>query len=379
MFKNKPYYILLFYLIIIIVGCEKSPVETGILNEYGLADSPSFCTPQIYSVNKLLTSPHIDGIISEKEWGDVPWSSPFVSEIKNGNINSSYNTKFKIGIRNDSIYFSAIVFDNHIWAVNDICQSYFFDDNFLELYIDIDEDEFDYVVFKINALGNLCGEYRQTINNKPLSRFSLLEMSNARCAVFVDGTLNNPDDIDKYWSVECAIPLDLQIDAQTILKQKNIWNVNVQRTFWSAVVVGGLYKKMLNPETGKKYLGEKWVWSFLDENSIHSPELWGEWHFNKLNQSAKELSRLEFERQIKWELRNIYYAQNLYHIKHHKFALKVAKLKDVGLDINKLLYKPEINGDKEKFEAIVFDLSSNTKFIINQYGKLIKESNTNTK
>jgi len=373
MYIYKTYYIYVLYLIIFLIGCKEAPSNLGIKNEYGLSESPNYCTPQIYSVNKLISPPNIDGVILKDEWDKVPWSSSFVSEIKNGNNNPSHNTKFKLGIINDSLYVSAIVFDKHICATNDICQSYFFDDNFLEFFIDVDEDEYDYVVIKINAFGNLCGEYRQRNHNEPLRRFSWLEICGAKCSVFVDGTINNPKDTDNYWSIECALPMNQKLDTLTLLKPKDIWNVNVQRTYWPSTVVSGLYKKILNPKTGKKYPGEKWLWSFLEENDINTPELWGEWHFNTLNKTNKRDHQLQFERQVKWELRNIYYAQK-FHLKlHRKYARKTAALKNVGLKPNKLLYNPTIKAKADKYKAFIFDSSTRTRFYINQDGKVWKE------
>ncbi|MGQ1784399.1 MULTISPECIES: carbohydrate-binding family 9-like protein [unclassified Saccharicrinis] len=370
--KQRYYYVVMI-LFACMLGCQKPQEKVYSINEYGLPNCPGYCTPKVYAVHTLSGTPTIDGYISDDEWGNTPWSEPLVSSVKNGMANPAYSTRYKLGTKGDSLYFSAIVYDRHIWAVNDICQSYFFEDNFLELYLDADNDEKDYVVLKINALGNLCGEYWNRNNDKPLSRFSLLDMSHGRCSVFIDGTVNNPKDNDRYWSFECAVPLNLQVDSLTLLQPHTTWNVNVQRTYWPSVVVAGLYKKMLNPHTGKKYPGEKWVWSFLDENNINTPELWGEWHFNTLNQTSQEISRQQFERQVRWELRNIYYAQQRHLKRYGRFSRKVAGLTDVGLKLPKLLYKPNINTGSEVYEAHIYDAATGTKFTINHEGKVWKE------
>ncbi len=370
MFEFKSYYTIYFLFFIVLVGCKKSPQIIKNRNEYGLPNYPTYCHPKTHPVNLISLPPQIDGIISDKEWQEIPWSDTFVSEVKNGEVDPNYLTKYKVAVYNDSIYFAAVVFDKHIWAVNDICESYFFEDNFLEIYIDSDQNEFDYTILKINALGHLCGEYRQINQAKPISRFSLLDKPYGRCSIDVEGTINNPEDIDEYWTVECVLPISLTIDSIEILSPKSVWNVNVQRIHWPSVIVSGLYKKLLNPKTGKKYLGEKWIWSFMNEYKMNTTELWGEWHFKQHSYDHKELNRIQFERQVKWELRNIFYAQQIHYEKHERYARKIAGLKDVGLKLSKLLYKPDINSSRKKYTASIYDSSSGTKFLINNEGKI---------
>ena len=370
MYKLVRYYIVYNVLLCIILGCNNEPKRNHNSNSFGLLNCPDYCIPKTYSIQQLPNPPVIDGVIDKQEWGKIPWSSPFVSELKNGSTENAFTTKFKIGKSKDSLFFAALVYDPHIWGVNDLCESYFFDDNFIELYVDDDNDEFDYAVLKVNALGKFCGEYRKRNYDKPIARFSLLENSIARCKVDVEGTVNNPKDIDDYWTVECAIPLNLKIDSIQVLNPQTSWNVNVQRKQWPYSIVGGLYKKMLNPETGKKYQGEQWVWSFMNENSIHTPELWGQWIFDSSQHGSEGLNRLQLENQIKWELRNIYYAQQIHHQKHNRYAHKVAGLKDIGLKLSELKYKPNINACKNRFVAFISDEKSSSSFFINQEGKV---------
>lgn len=370
MYKKATYHLLIFLVLAVLAGCNDAPETDHKRNQFGLPNCPDYCIPKIYNVNTMNTIPNIDGIINDNEWQNIDWSEQLVSEFKNGNTEPQFSSKYKLGINNDTLYFAAIIYDQHIWSVNDICQSYFFDDNFLELFIDDNNTELDYVVLKMNALGNLCGEYRTSTNEKPLLRFPLLDNSLARCAVHVEGTLNNPKDLDNYWAVECAIPLNLQIEGHTFLKPNTQWNTNVRRLHWPTTVVSGVYKKMLNPETGKKYESEKWVWSFLNENSIHNPELWGEWNFNANGQTAEQINLLQSQRRIKWELRNVYYAQQMHLKKHKRYARKLAGLEGVGLESSEFSYKVNIDVKNDTFKASIKGEEPNTNYLINQEGKV---------
>ncbi len=355
------------------LGCHQTQEKALRVNEYGLSNCPSYCTPQVYAIHRLLEAPCIDGLILDDEWGEAPWSDPLVPSVKNGMDYPSNGASYKLGIKGDSLYLCAIVHDRHIWAVNDICQSYFFEDNFLEFYLDADKDEADYVVLKINALGNFCGEYRNRNNTEPILRFSLLDKPHGRCSVSVEGTLNNPLDNDEYWSFECVVPLFLQVDSVNLLQAHHSWNVNVQRTHWPFVVVSGLYKKMLNPHTGKKYPGEKWVWSFLDESSIYNPELWGVWYFNDHNLSEGEKKQQQYVEEVRWELRNIYYAQQAYLKRYGRFSKKVVGLKDVGLKVSQLRYDLHMKVQDSTFEIDIVNAEIEARYVINQEGKIWQE------
>ena len=58
-----------------------------------------------------------------------------------------------------------------------------------------------------------------------------------KSAISVNGTLNNPNDIDKYWTVELAIPLN-QINlpkkpkSNKKVQSGDIWRINFSRVNW---------------------------------------------------------------------------------------------------------------------------------------------------
>ncbi len=370
MLLNKSYYILFLILITFLSACNEASEKVESRNEYGLPNHPSYISPKLYNIYPLAKAPVIDGIILDDEWKDIPWSKTLVSEADNNIATADYSTKYKLARSSDSLYFAAVIFDQHIWSRHDICESYFFDDNFIELYIDADADEYDYVVLKINALGDFCGEYRNRDSIAPLLRFSLLDENTARCKVFVEGSINNPSDLDTYWSVECSIPFNFILDDKNILKPIEMWKANVQRIHWSSVIVSGIYKKLIDPETGIKYPGDKWVWNYMDENSIYTPEFWGEWHLLNLNKTNQAINQQEFERKVKWELRNIYYAQQLHYKKHNRYAHKIAGLKDTGLDLSSMMFKPKIQARNKSYSATILNSNTGLSYSINEKGKL---------
>jgi hypothetical protein len=67
-----------------------------------------------------------------------------------------------------------------------------------------------------------------------------------KSAVSIDGTLNNPDDNDKKWTVEVAIPFKSLTEKGKYIIPKNgqYWKINFSRVQWQTEVVNGRYRKI---------------------------------------------------------------------------------------------------------------------------------------
>jgi hypothetical protein len=369
MFAYIPYHkLLLLMLIFLSVSCSKT-IEKG--NQYGLPLSPEYYQPEEYYCESAPLAPVVDGVLSSEEWDDFSWSSPFVSSVNEESVVDMFSTLFKVLYHNDTLYFAARLNENHIWAVHDDCISSRQEDNFLEIFIDSDSDEFDFLCIKVNAFGSVCGEYRTIESKEPLQYFSLKDTL-IRCGVYVNGTLNDPGDEDEYWTVELAIPINLSIGENKVLNPAAIWKFNILRTRWQYVIVSGYYKQILDADTGEKYLGDQWIWSPIGSNSIHHPELWGECNFLALYPHKQQSVNPLHIRQIKWELRNVFYAQHLHFKKHGRYAHKLAGLKDVGFDLSALHFKPKVHVRRQHFNVIIEDKYSGKRWVINQVGQVSK-------
>ena len=99
-----------------------------------------------------------------------------------------------------------------------------------------------------------------------------------KSSVYIDGTINNPKDVDNYWTVEMAIPLKEILS----LKQNNnsnkvvsgdIWRINFSRVNWDYELNEGVYSR--KKENGKLLPEYNWVWSPQGIINMHLPENWG--------------------------------------------------------------------------------------------------------
>src|SRR5205807_1283630 len=103
------------------------------------------------------------------------------------------------------------------------------------------------------------------------------EIPGLRTAVHVDGTLNNPRDVDRGWSVEIAWPWKSLAELTAVRvppRDGDQWRINFSRVEWRHEVVGGKYRKIKGlPE-------DNWVWSPQGVIDMHRPERWGYLQFS---------------------------------------------------------------------------------------------------
>ena len=88
----------------------------------------------------------------------------------------------------------------------------------------------------------------------------------------VGGTLNNPSDVDRGWSVEFALPwrsLATYAHKPAPPRDGDVWRVNFSRVEWRHRIVDGRYEKV--PDTRE----DNWVWSPQGQIKMHIPEHWG--------------------------------------------------------------------------------------------------------
>src|SRR5262245_61930944 len=87
------------------------------------------------------------------------------------------------------------------------------------------------------------------------------DIEGLRTAVNVVGTLNDPSDVDRGWTLEIAIPWSalgrlMPEGVETSAPQSgDIWRINFSRVQWRHEVVDGQYRKL------RGRAEDNWVWS----------------------------------------------------------------------------------------------------------------------
>ncbi|MND49199.1 hypothetical protein D3C80_401380 [compost metagenome] len=149
-----------------------------------------------------------------------------------------------------------------------------FQDNDFEVFIDPDNDELNYYEIEVNTLNTiwdlmLSKPYRK--GGKPDNSWTATGL---KTAVKLNGTLNNPADTDKGWSVEMMIPWKA-FKENRVPAINEIWKMNFSRVQWDFEVKDGKYVKKKDPESGKELPEYNWVWSNMGVINMHIPESWG--------------------------------------------------------------------------------------------------------
>jgi hypothetical protein len=215
---------------------------------------------------------NVDGKLDDEAWNRAAWTSDFVDIEGDAKPRPRFRTRVKMLWDDQYFYVSAEMEEPHVWATLTKHDSVIFHDNDFEVFIDPNGDTLEYYEFEINALNTgwdlfLPKPYR--FGGKARNEW---EIPGLKTGVHVDGTLNDPRDSDRGWSVEIALPwkaLGEYAHKPAPPGPGDEWRVNFSRVQWRHEIVDGKYRKV--PGTKE----DNWVWSPQGAVNMHIPERWG--------------------------------------------------------------------------------------------------------
>ena len=371
-FKNPGLLFFLISIILSVLSCTSgAPKEESNPDRF-----PPKPDPESYIVYRTSTPIVVDGKLSEEEWGKAPWSAYFVDIEGSKKPNPQYKTRIKALWDDENIYFAAEMEEPHVWAKLRQRDTVIFHDNDFEIFIDPDGDTHAYYEFETNAFGTpwdllLLKPYRDggpAING--------WDIAGLEVGVHIDGTINNPSDIDKGWSVEVSIPLKVLRECTVggkLPEAGTHWRVSFSRVQWRTHVENGVYVKDINPETGRPFPEDNWVWSPQGRINMHMPEMWGYFQFSGItagNGTEEFIPDPDFD--TKWALRLIYYAQNEFFRANGKYANSLKELELSASDLPQGLDKPVIMTTRTTYECYYQD----SPLTIYNDGKLVDSRNS---
>jgi len=282
-------------------------------------------------------SPEVDGRLDDAAWAAADWTAEFVDIQGTPPLPAPrFRTRAKMLWDEEYLYVGAWMDEPHVWGTLTEHDAVIFYDNDFEVFLDPDGDTHQYYEFEINAL-NTGWDLRLVkpyIDGGPA--LNEWEIPGLRTAVWIDGSLNDPSDRDRGWSVELAFPwavLAEFADRPSPPQDGDQWRINFSRVQWQHEVVDGGYRKV--PDTPE----DNWVWSPQGRINMHLPERWGYLQF-----STGEPGRVSFRPDPAWpareELIRIYEAQKAFHGEHGRWA---GSLEELGLESPAILW-PEPGG-----------------------------------
>ena len=232
--------------------------------------------PKHYIVNKINDQINIDGRDDELAWNNAIYTDDFI-DIE-GSKTPSQKTNVKMLWDEKFLYVFAKLYENHIWGDITKRDEVIYYNNDFEVFINPNDDVFSYGEIEINALGTEWDLFLNRPYRLKGKADSSWDINGLKSAVDMSGTLNDPNDLDDYWTVEIAIPLKEIEKLNTSGKDEkvisgDIWRINFSRVNWDFEINNGVYSR--KKENGK-YLPEyNWVWSPQGIINMHVPENWG--------------------------------------------------------------------------------------------------------
>ena len=290
-------------------------------------------SPRSYICYKVPDPILVDGKINDLSWQKAEWSEPFVDIEGDTRPLPFFHTKVKMLWDENYFYFGAYMEERHVWATLKDRDAVIFKDNDFEIFLDPDSDTHHYYELEVNALETewdllLLKPYR----DQAKVAVDSWDIPGLITKVHVDGTINDPSDIDEGWSVEIAIPWKAleECAPNEYPKEGEQWKVNFSRVHWNTKIENDKYIKTESPEYN-------WVWSPQGIIAMHYPEMWGLVQFTdeivgekKIKYQPSDLDK------IKWELRQIYYNQKNHFFQKGRYAKSFKELgisKTIALDI----------------------------------------------
>jgi len=226
-----------------------------------------FAAPNGYIAPRAKQPIQIDGNI-DGQWKDAPWTSAFVDIEGDAKPKPRFQTRAKMQWDSEYFYIAAELEEPHVWGTITRHDAVIFHDNDFEVFVDPNSDSHEYFEFEMNVLNTGWDLFLPKPYKDGGSADNGWEIPGLKTAVKVNGTLNDPTDKDKGWTLEIAIPWKAFGQAAR-MKPGDTWRVNFSRVEWQHELNEGKYRRV--PKTKE----DNWVWSPQGKVNMHLPEHWG--------------------------------------------------------------------------------------------------------
>jgi hypothetical protein len=227
--------------------------------------------PKQYECPRAVSPITIDGKPGDAAWQSAPWTDPFIDIQGDAKPAPRFRTRAKMLWDDTYFYIAAELAEPDVWATLTAHDSVIFRDNDFEVFLNPTGDRRNYFEFEINALNTGWDLFLPRPYKQGGKADNTWEIPGLRTAVHIDGTLNDPRDRDRGWTVEIAFPWTAFVERSGKGRPRagDQWRVNFSRVEWQHDVVDGKYVKRAGlPE-------DNWVWSPQGLIDMHVPEHWG--------------------------------------------------------------------------------------------------------
>lgn len=329
MFSRVIPVLLLAVLLCSVLGCRhRVPVRPGEPERRPFPVPAIDWSPRFYSAPRVSTPPVIDGKLDDAAWQGAAWTEEFVDiQGKVAPRQPWFSTRAKLAWDDEALYVAATMEEPHIWATYTERDSIIYHENDIELFLDPDGDTHGYHEIEINALNTVWDLYLVRPYRDGAPALHGYDWAGLKTAVSLDGTINDPSDVDRSWSVEFSVPWKAlegdRVEMPPLPGDR--WRMNFSRVHWHLERGGDHYVKVMNPETGKPRAEENWTWTPQGLIAMHYPEMWGILEF-AAGPRSETPGPLTLREKAGWQLMQVYYAQRHYQVEHGRWATRASAL-----------------------------------------------------
>jgi hypothetical protein len=329
--RNRPLAAILL-VAVLLVGVAFAAWQFDWLTETPYPQPEAYVPPRGYVCYRAAGPITLDGKLDKPAWQAVPWTEDFVDIEGDRRPRPRFRTRAKMLWDDKYFYIGAELEEPHVQGILAQHDSYIFhEDNDFEVFLNPDGNNHRYAELEMNAL-NTTWDLRL---KKPYRDGGKAEddweIPGLKTAVFVDGSINDPRDVDRGWSIEIAIPWEIvgalhdKDGMNGMPRDGDQWRINFSRVEWRFDIVDGEYVR----RRGQKE--DNWVWSPQGIINMHQPETWGYVQFSTAA-PGQATFRHDPAGEAKHLLQHIYRAQSAFKKRHGRYAPTLARLglADVG-------------------------------------------------
>ncbi len=301
--------------------------------------------PKGYVCYRTDTPITIDGKPDEA-WNVAPWTDYFVDIEGEKKHAPRHKTRAKMLWDDDALYILAELEDPHVWATLTQHDTVIFHDNDFEVFIDPDGDNHEYGELEMNALNTTWDLFLTRPYRDRGRAINAWEIKGLKTAVRVNGTLNDPSDTDRGWTLEIRWPFANVGELAKVNippRDGDRWRINFSRVQWQHEVADGKYRKVAGTKE------DNWVWSPQGVVDMHWPERWGYLQFSTAK-PGKDTFRTDADWPTRDMLHRVYFAERAYFMEKKSFTSEASKLNLQGVAVP-LAGTVQIEATKNGFEA----------------------------
>ena len=304
-------------------------------------------TPKAYVCYRVVRPPRIDGRVDDAIWQRARWTDDFVDIEGDRKPKPRFRTRAKMIWDEEYFYIAAEMEEPHVWATLKKHDSVIYRDNDFEVFIDPNGDNHEYYEFEMNAFNTGWDLFLPRPYKDGGRADNSWEIPGLQTAVYVQGTLNDPADNDRGWSVEIGIPWQAFREfarRPSPPDDGDQWRVNFSRVEWRHRVDGNRYQKI--PDTRE----DNWVWSPQGIIDMHRPECWGFVQF-----STSQIGETRFQADPALAVRNllmgVYHHQKSFFRQHNRWARHLSELGIGDTILSDVKRRPTLTASDDGFEA----------------------------